>query len=147
MTSSEANLPTLAKILFAARIKARLSWSVEHLNLFARTMKLKTPKYLISSTQSSSRPFSVLILEQTFMFSAICVVRQYNDGAIMLRHFCASLSPSCAGIAFCYIIQLYQDYNRLFIPPWWYGHWWWTCGPPKMLPILPRRPNAGSALI
>jgi len=36
MTSSEANLPTSAKILFAARKKARLAWSMERLNFIWR---------------------------------------------------------------------------------------------------------------
>ena len=62
----EANLPTSANDIRYSK-KARLAWSMERLNLFARTMK--TPKYLILSTQSSSWPCSVLILEKTSCLS------------------------------------------------------------------------------
>jgi len=38
-TSSEANLPTVARILFADRRNDRLAWFIEHLNFRARTVK------------------------------------------------------------------------------------------------------------
>jgi len=68
MTASEANLPTLAKKYYSLDEKGPFG-------LISRTFKFICShnentqfkfKYLISSAQSSSRLFNVLILEQTY---------------------------------------------------------------------------------
>jgi len=52
MTSSDANLPTLAKIPFADRQNERFACSKQHLNFADRTINIT--RNLISSAQNSS---------------------------------------------------------------------------------------------